>query len=154
MTVIGSLIDDGYTATGYINDAKEIHGLRGSLKFSYRPMLPREVEIVNSAVRDSPAKKGSELLAAAIKKHVVDWDATDAKGEAAPLNLGNINRLPWSMFNKTYDIISGAVLSDLPDDATEDESDDYAKRLLQEAESDHPAGRAQRDADLGNSEPG
>lgn len=146
-----NIINDGYTEAGYIR-AEE--GLHGALSFRYRPMLAEQRDAVDEELIRKKAREGSQLLAAALHKHLVDWDLANAAGTTAPISLENIRRLRPALFDKLYHIVSGRKASDADPSATARDEADYVSRLLESAGSGELAGDVREQADAKNSPAG
>lgn len=140
-----TFIPDGYTRRGYI---AAISGLHGSIKFEYRPLLPRERNSINQAVRREKAEKADVLESAALAKQLLSWDCTypvdgpdeNLRGKSMPITAANVQRLVPYLFDKLYMIVSGMDASDPDPESPGDDQDSYAAALLRAAESDEPPG--------------
>jgi hypothetical protein len=139
--------DDGYTRPGYIEAVERLHD---SLEFTYRPMIPEEVDAVDEVVMKKPAREGNSVVRAAIQQHLVSWSEVDEKGEPLRINLQNIRRLPWPVFNRLYKIICGQLPSDPVPDASPAEEDDYVRDLVEAAGSGKTPGQVTDEVDLKN----
>ena len=146
-----NIINDGYTEAGYIRGEE---GLHGPLSFRYRPMLAEQRDAVDEELIRKKAREGNQLLAAALHKHLVDWDLTDAGGQAAPISLENIRRLRPALFDKLYHIVSGRKSSDADPQATARDESDYVSRLLETAGAGQSPGEVREQADAKNSRAG
>jgi hypothetical protein len=127
---------DGQTRRAYIAAVERLHD---DLAFSYRPMLPEEVEITEAALTSKEAKKAVEIIVAQVVRHVVEWSEVDDHDKPQPVSVRNVRHLPYQVLNKLYKIIAGLMPSDpLPDGAPKDDQDDYLADVLREAEGKMP----------------
>lgn len=102
-----SIIEDGYTADGYI---AEIPGLHGSMDFKYRPMLPETRDRCQRAMVD--VAKGHKESREQIKRHLVEWDVKRGDGTDAPITVEMVGRLQPLLQDKLYSIVAGNMPSD------------------------------------------
>lgn len=143
-----TFIPDGYTRRGYIAAIPSLHG---AIRFEYRPLLPRERNSINQAVRREKTEKTDVLESAAVAKQLLSWDCVypddgpDAslRGQSMPITAANVQRLVPYLFDKLFMIIAGMDASDPDPDAPGDEQDNYAAALLKTAESNEPPGDKQ-----------
>lgn len=140
-------IRDGFTRTSFI---KEVPGLHGELRFSYRPMLPEERNALRRVIGEAAGDKGNMLLQAALTKHLVDWNATDDQGDAVKISQDGVRRLPPALYDRLYLIVSGIDASDPLPDATEEEESEYAAMLRKAAETGAAPGDLQTAAQQKN----
>lgn len=125
-------IRDGFTRRGYV---KEVPGLHGEMRFSFRPMLPEQRNAVRRIVSQEKGDKADVLLRTAIAEHLVDWSAADEEGRDVKIGPEGVRRLPPSLYDRLYLIISGMDASDPEPDAGDEEESSYAATLRKAAET-------------------
>lgn len=144
-----TFIPDGYTRRGYV---AAIPGLHGAIRFEYRPMLPRERNSINAAIRrEAKAEKTDALESAALAKQLLSWDCeypddgpdVAQRGQPMPVTAANVQRLVPYLFDKLYMIVSGMDASDPDPGAPATEQDGYAASLLASVDADQPPGDAE-----------
>jgi hypothetical protein len=133
-------IRDGFTRRSFI---KEVPGLHGELRFSYRPMLPEQRNAVRRLVSGEKGDKGDVLLRTAIAEHLVDWSATDDDGRSVKIGPEGVRRLPPALYDRLYLIVSGMDASDPEPDASDEEETGYAAALRKAAETGAAVGDVQ-----------
>jgi hypothetical protein len=133
-------IRDGFTRAGFV---KDVPGLHGELRFSYRPMLPEQRNAVRRLVSGEKGDKGDVLLRTAIAEHLVDWSATDDEGKDIKVSSEGVRRLPPALYDRLYLIVSGMDASDPEPDATSEEETGYAAALRKAAETGAAVGDVQ-----------
>lgn len=101
---------DGQTRSGYIAAAERMHD---ELAFTYRPMLPEDVEFTDEERRKLEPKKSVQFLAAQITKHLVSWSEVDDDGKPMEVTLRNVLQLPHLLLTQAYLIIAGHLASDV-----------------------------------------
>lgn len=125
-----NILRDGYTRTARINGRP---GLYAGLKFTYRPMLDEEVSAVIHRVGDKRAaghfSVATGIKAAAIVRHLKEWDETDEAGNPVPITGDHVRRLPPPLLGRLFDVISGFDPGDLIEDAAPEEADEYLRSL-------------------------
>ena len=150
------IITDDFVDHGYIAPVERLHG---ALRFTYHPMLAERVDAIDRGLAELTPEKGHEVLRAAIKEHLRSWDlkrpadCTEGhKGEAVPVTLANVRRLPYRVFNRLYRIIAGLAASDpLPDGEADGEQEDgYVKALLESTASGKSLARTLVEHEAGN----
>ena len=144
-----NVIRDGMTRRGRIDPVERLHD---ALEFEYRPMLAAEVEDVGNAIEKATAAESTNLTAAAIADHLVEWSEVDEKEKQIPPTFENVARLSFSLLNKLYMILAGASPSALIPNSTPDEQSEYILKLHQHVQGVSPA-KAEEQA-VGNSETG
>lgn len=146
-----NIINDGYTRKAHVAPVEGIHD--GST-FSFRPMLPAEVDAVTAGLRTHTPEEGSTILVAAMVEHLVEWDEVDQAGNPQEINMDNVSRLPPKLFNALYNVISGFSAGDPLPKATKGQESEYVKRLLESAKTGKTPGAVQDQADRKNSSKG
>lgn len=101
---------DGQTRDGYIAAADRMHD---ELAFTYRPMLPEDVEFTDEERRKLEPRKSVQFLAAQITKHLVTWSEVDDDGKPMEVSLKNVLRLPHLLLTQAYLIVAGHLASDV-----------------------------------------
>jgi hypothetical protein len=120
-----SFLPDGYTRHGNIN---RVTGDHGPLGFEYRPLLYEERMALAKARMDKPAKEVCAITRAMLVKQLVSWDLSH-KGNALPIEDKVLRRLAPNLFDKLDSILCGYAVSDLADDPTPQEQDEYIRSL-------------------------
>lgn len=122
MTWEDPVIRDGYTQPGYI---KPVEGLHGGLRFSYRPMLPEAVEVLET-YRDKYGMDQPEKMRAKMAKEVhrqlEGWDVM-FDGSPAPLTEENVRRVRMSLQSKLYGVVAGLAGTDIDPEWIDDLDD-------------------------------
>ena len=124
-----NVIFDGYTRDGYVAPLERQHE---GCAFKFRPMLLEQNEQVTSQVEKADSVKAAHIIAAAVSKHLVSWSESDKDGQPLPITFENVRRLHPVLLNKMRGIIGGYYPSDLPQNAGEEEQNDYVAGLLAE----------------------
>jgi hypothetical protein len=110
------IIRDGLTQDGYIS---EVHGLHGELRFSFRPMLPEQVEKWE-AYADRNAIKNAEdcraRLGRILSQQVVTWSLVGPDGAPDDITEINCRRLRTVLQQKLYRIIACIDATEFPPD--------------------------------------
>lgn len=145
-----AIIDDGYTQEAFID---AVPGVHGTLKFTYRPMLPEEVEELAYRVNKfaSEPRKSTACICKAIEDHLESWDAKDSNGADVEPTLNNIRRLRYPLLGAVRYIIEGLRAGDVPrdGDSDEEESDEYIDNLMAEVDGENPVAEAEKNSDEG-----
>ncbi len=136
-----NIIRDGYTERGYI---EAVEGMHESVLFTYRPMLPEDVEFVEHEANKVGAdpKKAVQLIAAQVSKQLVSWDQKEADGSDAPTDFETVRRLRYQVLNKLYRIIAGLVASDPKPNPSEREQREAVDAIIAEAQGKAPGHEA------------
>lgn len=119
---------DGYTEPGYIAERK---GLHAALKFTYRPMLMEERDVVRAQWQTKTPLEAARLQVQQVVSRLVTWDNKDAKGETLPIKFEQVRTLRPNLLDAVYAVISGAV----PSDPDPDRPDVTAVQLDAETEA-------------------
>ena len=147
-----NVIRDGYTKTAVV---KPVPGIHDGISLRYRPMLPHQVDAVTYSVEEKRRARQYEaanlLYGSAIAKHLLEWSEVDQEGKPLPRSAQNIASLPPPLFRQVFNIVSGYEAGDLPEQASEDEQDQYLRDLEAEALTGLPPGPAGLEADQKNS---
>lgn len=106
------IVRDGFTQRGYI---KAVEGLHGELRFTFRPMLPEDVEVLE-AFRDrygvtSPDKARAKIAIETFKR-LAGWSVM-ADGKPLPLSEGNVRRMRMPLQSKLYHIVACLSATDI-----------------------------------------
>lgn len=129
-------ISDGYTARGYIREAR---GQHGSLRFTYRPVLAKNRSAILKLVRETDSAQEQEgILAQTIAKHVESWDLKDEHGNALPVELATAERLQPTVFSRCFRIIIGDLPSDEDAEQESQEVEATVEEKLARALEDKP----------------
>lgn len=100
------MFTDGLAQNVVINARPKVHG---AMRFSFRPMLPEDVEELEAARERSigvDPKKVVQLMVDAVAKHLVKWSSD------RPINADNVRRLRYRLLGQVYLIISGLGAAD------------------------------------------
>lgn len=136
-----------YTEPGYIAARPPAHR---ALRFKFVPMMGEQRDKINAAYREGQGtyfRVGSREIAPFIK----EWSLLNGAGKPVPISVDSIRRLKPMLLDKLIDIISGAGVSDIDPDWT-DEVKDVADDLTIAAGqpgADLP-GEIREDADVKN----
>lgn len=104
------IIRDGFTQRGYIA-AEE--GLHPALRFTFRPMIPEDVERVEQArEREPAAEKSRARTGAVIAKQLESWDVKFGD-DNAPISEQTVRRMRLSLQTKLYNVITGFRATDI-----------------------------------------
>lgn len=106
-------------------------------------MLPEERDTVRRLVLEAKGNGGEAMLNSALADHLVSWSAVDDRGNAVPVTVDGVRRLPPPLHDRVYLIISGGDAGDPDPNATIEEESAYAARLRKAAESGAAVGDAQ-----------
>lgn len=109
-------IDDGYTATAFIQGRANLYP---DVRFSYRPCLTPDRDRINTVAAREPADKAVAVLAKSVATRVVSWDLTDRTGAAVLVSAENVLRLKPALFTRLLNIVLGLEGGDT-DPAAED----------------------------------
>lgn len=142
-----SIIHDGFTEKGTINEVPRLHG---PLTFSWRPMTcEQRAEYAEAAGRCSGGK-WKRLQAEVMSRQVVSWDLRIDDGPVS-ISPANLLRLKPRLFDRMFLIVLGDDTPDSgPDDAPAEEISQEAKDLLEALESKRTPGDIKRDRLQGN----
>lgn len=133
-----NVIRDGQTRRGYIAAVEQFYD---AVEFSYRPMLPEDVEAVEAEANKpgTDPKKGARIIAAATQKHLVSWSEVEGEGKTpAPIDFETVRRLRYPVLLKLYRIVAGLQAGDPPPDPKTIHEKSYGDQLLAEAEGKNP----------------
>jgi hypothetical protein len=105
---------DGYTEDGYLS---EVPGIHEALRFTYRPMLLEERDVIDGRRGQIDAFSFAQLCVKHIKMRLRTWDnkgAPDADGvrQVLPLTEENVRTLRPHLSDKLYLIVTGSRASD------------------------------------------
>lgn len=124
-----NVINDGYTRDGYI---APIEGIHEGLEFTYRPMLPGQVEDLDVAIGRKNGDAGVTVMAAGIARQLVSWsEVSRDKKEPVVISHESVRRLPHPLLTSLHRIVTGIRASDPRPQAiqTDQSTSDYAKEL-------------------------
>lgn len=126
MKPTSNVIRDKATKKGYI---EPVPGIHEGLDFEYRPMIPEQVEAMHDRISQTKIPGESmRIIAAQMSQSLTAWSEVDENGNARPIELATVSRLPRPLLLDVKGIVSGMQASDLRPDATNAE----AKRFLEE----------------------
>ncbi len=131
--------DDGYTLGGYI---AEVKGLHPAVRFTFRPMLHRERLAAQAGITVPDPAKGSAVMAAAVARHIRQWDIEGLEPRRA-------DRLLSQLLEKMYGMVAGYLASD-PDPENAQHSRDMADEYLDSLTNGELVGSARDLRDSGN----
>ena len=139
-----NFISDGYTETGFI---AAVDGLHGELRFTFRPMLPEEVDEVQAVLDQEHVARSHEIIRGVLVRHIKSWS------DGLPVTADSLRTIRPSLWNRLYLIVSGRQASDPDPKATPQERSSWVNDVLEAGKTGEVgAVRAERDAK--NSEPG
>lgn len=121
------LYRDGYTRKVKLKGER---GLYGDAEFELRPMLVEDRDELTDFVSKNPPKKFNPVIRAKMAAHVVAWNATDQAGLAVPITPDAFRKMPPRLYDRLYWVLIGREAGDFDSEATDEEQDDYAKRVL------------------------
>jgi len=135
---------DGYTRR---TRAKSVPGLHGECNFEFRPTTIIERDRMQRLVDTQHPDVYNPAAFIMLAKHIVTWDICDHLGESVQVARENMAFLPPKLYDTLYFIVMGRIAGDLPDNATDEEADNWIKDL------ERGVGTAEADA-VKNSTPG
>ncbi len=104
-------IPEGYTEEGYI---REVPGLHGPVRFTFRPMLVVErAALFGQRMLSMPDELQDRRCADVLCGCLVSWSVTDAEGRPLAVTAENILRLKPALFQRMLAIVSGVEPSDM-----------------------------------------
>ena len=120
-------IHDGYTREAYIQPHPRLYP---ALRFTYRPVLAQDRAVIYRHIeRTNDPRKEETIAAEFMRRQLLDWDVTNAGGEAVALEVTNILRLQPRLLTRLFRIVMG--------DESPDEEPEPAPLALQcDAERD------------------
>jgi len=130
-----NVIQDGYTKSARINAVPRLHE---SIEFTFRPMLPEDVEDLSAKVRklQGDAKKMTLMIADAVSKHLTEWSEVDATDKPLPISVNNCRRLPYPLLGGLRYIIEGIRAGDAPEDGKDGGNDDELDKYVDGLEAE------------------
>ena len=147
-----NIIRDHHTRDGYLEPDP---GRHEGMEFSFRPMLPEQVETVEAYVTANSQRdpvKTAHCVAGNVAKQLTAWSEVDDAGKPEPIHFENVRRLPFPVLNRLYRIIALLQAPDLKPGATSAAAGDYVETLIAETTGIRPMAK---DADnVKNSERG
>lgn len=101
-----NLIRDNFTRQGYIEAAE---GLHDELRFTYRPMLPEELELVElfRAQNGLDVKKTMRRMREEVAERLKSWSEVDEKNDTIPITVDSLKLLPPKVWEKLWLIVTG-----------------------------------------------
>lgn len=112
-----AVIRDGLTQDGYIAEVERLHP---AMAFTFRPMLPEQVEEWE-AHRDqhylTKPKETRARLGKLLSQQIASWDAVDANGDAVPVSEQTCRSLRPTLQHKLYLIVACLAASEVQPDA-------------------------------------
>lgn len=104
-------IPDGYTEEGYI---REVPGLHGPVRFTFRPMLVvQRAGLFGQRTLSLPDELQDRRCADVLCAQLVSWSVTDSEGRPLAVTAENILRLKPALFQRILAIVSGVEPSDI-----------------------------------------
>lgn len=104
-------IPEGYTEEGYI---REVPGLHGSVRFTFRPMLVVErAALFGQRMLSLSDELQDRRCADVLCGLLVSWSLTDTEGRPLAVTAENILRLKPALFQRMLAIVAGVEPSDL-----------------------------------------
>jgi hypothetical protein len=81
--------------------------VHGSHRIKYRPMTITERYVVGQALGTKPPGQAAQVMAAALGKHIKDWDVCHSNGGTMPVNSNSMAMLKPNLVERFYAIVSG-----------------------------------------------
>ena len=117
-----NFIDDGYTQAGFIA-ARE--GMHDDLRFTYRPMLPEEVDKVQAVLEREDVAASHAAIRGVLLEKLKSWS------DELPVTADSLRRLRPALWNRLYLIAAGRQPSDPDPKATPDERDEWLQDVME-----------------------
>lgn len=134
--LVDQVLNDGQTRRAKISAPQNPE--LGSFEIEYRLAMAKAVEtFFKSQDSAGTGTLRAGVIATTIRDHLVSWSVKDAAGAAVPITGDAILRLPWSLQQRTLNVVLGMAPGNPADDASGDEIADKSDeaRLIAEAES-------------------
>ncbi len=77
-----NIIRDGYTRPGYIAAVERLHD---ELEFEYRPMLPSQVNKLDTSLTQTDGARDIRIIAAVLARQVQSWSEVDENDDAVAI---------------------------------------------------------------------
>ena len=137
-----NFIDDGYTQAGFIA-ARE--GMHDDLRFTYRPMLPEEVDKVQAVLEREDVLASHAAIRGVLIDKLKDWS------DKLPITADSLRRLRPVLWNRIYLIVAGRQPSDPDPTATPEQRDSWLADVMESGKAGQTVGEARAEADAKNS---
>ena len=133
-----NFISDGYTEPGYI---AAVDGMHGELRFTYRPMLPEEVDQIQAVLDQENVARSHEAIRGVLVRQVKTWS------DALPVTADSLRTIRPALWNRLYLIVSGRQPSDPDPTATPEQRSEWVANVLEAGKTGQVGTvRAERDA--------
>ncbi len=137
-----NFINDGYTETGFV---AAVDGMHGELRFTYRPMLPEEVDAVQAVLDQDNVARAHEAIRGVLVKQVKGWS------DKLPITADSLKTIRPLLWNRLYMIVAGRSPSDPDPNATPEESSGFVRDILEAGRTGQSVGEVRAEADAKNS---
>jgi hypothetical protein len=140
-----NFISDGYTELGYI---AAVDGMHGKLRFTFRPLLPEEVDEVQAVLSQDNVARSHEIIRGVLVRQVKSWS------DDLPVSADSLRTIRPSLWNRLYLIVSGQQPSDPDPEATAEERSGWVQDVLESGRTGQAVGQARAERDAKNSKTG
>lgn len=107
--MLSAFIDDGYTEDGFV---AAIDRLMPAIKFTFRPLTRDELAAFSAQHKNADERGYAKGVAAALAKHITEWDVAKPDGTSVPATPENISKLKPEAFRRLHEIVFGAGITD------------------------------------------
>lgn len=140
-----NFINDGYTEAGYIAAVERMHG---EMRFTYRPMLPEEVDEAQAVLDQNNVARSHGLIRGILVKRIIDWSSD------LPVTVESLRTIRPVLWNRIYMIVAGRSPSDPDPKATPEDVSTWTQDMLEAGGTGGTVGEARTERDSKNSETG
>jgi hypothetical protein len=113
---------------------RAVAGLYPDVRFTYRPALVEEREIVIAPNRDAKPDAIVRKTAAFVADKLAEWDVKDSKGNAVEKSAANLLRLQPALYDRFVGIVLGYLPTDIdptwPEAVKEKEAEEQHESAL------------------------
>lgn len=102
-----AFINDGYNRLGYIDEQPRLHP---AVRFTYRPMLATERDILLGSAGRSSTGELAKQIDQAMAKRIISWDIED-NGRPVEITAANVSKIEPNLRDRLFWIISGSPVA-------------------------------------------
>ena len=110
MSLLSYVPSDVYSEAGFITGVPRLYE---SLRFRFRPFMPSERSKVVSDLDRLPMDKRDLLIAKEMKRHLTEWNLTDAKDSPVALDAATLLKLKPGLFYRLWSVVLGTEAPDV-----------------------------------------